>query len=65
MNEKARLPGFEAGYLYLRGDGNFVCRRQIPEQLPLLAGRKSEFKESLRTRDPVKVTVRYGELHSR
>ncbi|UXT20025.1 site-specific integrase [Agrobacterium tumefaciens] len=62
---KARLPGFEARYLYLRGDGNFVYRRPIPEQLRLLAGRKSEFKESLRTRDPVKATVRYGELHSK
>lgn len=62
---KARLPGFEARYLYIRGDGNFVYRRPIPEQLRLLAGRKSEFKESLRTRDPVKATVRYGELHSK
>ncbi|MBB6010806.1 integrase [Aquamicrobium lusatiense] len=62
---KATTHGFKARYLYIRGDGNYLYRRAIPPGYRILANRRSEFKESLRTKDYNVAIVRYGETHSK
>jgi len=63
--KKASIPGFSARYLFVRGDGNFVYRRAIPAESRVLAGGRSEFKESLRTRKHTNAIARYGELQAK
>lgn len=62
---KATVQGFKAPYLYIRGNGNYVYRRAIPAEHQGLAGGRTEFKESLRTRNHHDAIVRYGEMHSK
>lgn len=62
---KAAIHGFTAPYLYIRGNGNYLYRRAIPAEHQRLAGGRTEFKESLRTRSHNVAVVRYGETHSK
>ena len=62
---KAAIHGFTAPYLYIRGNGNYLYRRAIPAEHQRLAGGRTEFKESLRTRNHNVAVVRYGETHSK
>lgn len=62
--KKAVIPGFNAQYLYVRGDGNFLYRRRIPAQYKGLAGGLSEFKASLKCKNHNQVIEKYGQIHT-
>ncbi|QYM74135.1 hypothetical protein K1X45_07075 [Pseudochrobactrum sp. Wa41.01b-1] len=62
--KKAVIPGFEAKYLFERGDGNYLYRRRIPAQYQELADGHSEFKTSLKCKNHNQVIEKYGQLHA-
>lgn len=62
--KKALIPGFEAQYLFERGNGNYLYRRRIPAQYKELAGGLSEFKASLKCKNHNQVIEKYGQLHA-
>ncbi len=62
--KKAVIPGFEAKYLFERGNGNYLYRRRIPAQYQKLAGGLSEFKASLKCKTHNQVIEKYGQLHA-
>lgn len=62
--KKAAIPGFEAQYLFVRGDGNYLYRRRIPAQYRVLAEGKLEFKASLKCKNHHQVIEKYGQIHA-
>ncbi len=64
LMKKAVIPGFEAQYLFERGNSNYLYRRRIPAQYKGLAGGLSEFKASLKCKNHNQVIEKYGQLHA-
>ena len=62
MMKKAVIPGFNAQYLYVRGDGNFLYRRRYPSKYIILANGKKEFKQSLHCKNISEIIQRYAEI---
>lgn len=62
--KKAVIPGFEAQYLFERGNGNYLYRRRIPARYRVLAGGLLEFKASLGCKNHNEVIEKYGKLHA-
>lgn len=62
--KKAVISGFDAQYLYVRGDGNYLYRRRIPSKYKILANGQFEFKASLNTKHANQAIEQYGQTHA-
>lgn len=62
--KKAVIPGFNALYLYERGNGNFLYRRRIPGKYHALTDGKHEFKATLNCKNPSEVVMAYSKVHA-
>ena len=62
--KKAVIPGFNAQYLYERGNGNFLYRRRFPDKYKALTNGKLEFKSALRCKNTSDVIEAYSRAHS-
>lgn len=62
--KKAMIPGFDAHYLFERGNCNFLYRRRIPEKYRVLADGQLEFKASLKCKNTHEVIEKYGQTHA-